>query len=54
MKAADVAVLDNYSHACNTWTGACLIGPEITAVGHGTFRAGLLWQPVLALTNFHC
>ena len=39
---------------CNTWAGACLIGPEITAVGHGTFRAGLLWQPVLALTNFHC
>ena len=41
-KAADLAVLDNTSHACNTWAGACLIGPETTAVGHRTFRAGLL------------
>ena len=53
-KVADLAVLDNNPHTCNTWAGACLIGPETTAVEHGTFRAGLLWQPVLVLTNFHC
>ena len=28
-KAADLAILDNTSHACHTWAGACLIGPEI-------------------------
>ena len=31
-KAADLAVLDNTSHACHTWAGACLIGPEAAAL----------------------
>ena len=53
-KAAVLTVMDHTPHACHTWAGACLIGPETAALWYGTSRAGLLWQPVLALTKVHC
>ena len=53
-KAAVLADMDHSPHACHTWAGACLIGPETAALRHGTFRTGLLWQPVRALTKVHC
>ena len=34
MKATQLADMDNPPHACHTWTGACLIGPEAAALWH--------------------
>ena len=31
-KATQLANMDHPPHACNTWTGACLIGPEAAAL----------------------
>ena len=42
MKAAVLADMDHPPHACHTWPGALLIGPEAAALGHGISRAGLL------------
>ena len=42
--------MDHPPHACPTWPGARLIGPEAAALGHGISRAGLLWQLARALT----
>ena len=53
-KAAVLAVMDHTPHACHTWAGACLIGPETAALWYGTSRAGLLWQLARALTKVHC